>query len=83
MRDTSSFFGSAAMRFNAGTISVPPPPRTLSIVETARSMFAADAGTARSCSTWLEPENSNTLNVSLGRSWPISLRSSVFAVSNG
>ncbi len=71
------------MRLSAGTISVLPPPRDWSMVAMARSMLARVAGTGRSLSIWLLPENSSTLKVSVGRRWPIRLRSSTLAVLSG
>ena len=83
LRDTSAAFGKAAMRRNAGTISVLPLPPICLIVRSAWSMLARVAGTELGASMRLLPENSITLKVSLGRRLPIRCCNSSFAVSSG
>ena len=51
------------------------------MVAMARSMLARVAATGAGLSIWLLPENSITLKVSVGRRWPIRLRSNVWSAS--
>src|SRR5512147_39325 len=70
-------------RFKAGRSSVPPPPRCRSMTSMARRMFSEVAG--RDCSDIKEepPENRSTLNLSVGRRFPIRSLRSFLEISNG